>query len=893
MLSPVAAAALTLVSSKKCIILSTRSIMRRRTFNTASEPPKRPAAEDRADCPADTEQNDNFQQITALQAELKAKNAELKEAQSALEGLRREQAAEPCSDADNRYRALFQNSLDGILLTDPAGEGVVLDANNEACRMLGWSETELIGTPRNVTFNMDDPRTLELVGERERAGRARGEASFRRKDGSLFPGEVCTSLFRDATGRQLAVISIRDITDRKQIEARLRESEEKYRTLVERANDGIVIVQDGVVKYANPRMAELDGSTLEEFIGSPITDHISDIDMGRVTGIYRRRIAGEKVPTSYEAVLKRRDGTPAQAEMNAGVVSYEGRPAVLAIVRDITERKRVEQELKNTRDELEQRVVERTAQLQNQARLAQDERDRLRTLIESMKDGVWMTDADANTVFANAVAKEQVAEVGLYPENVYGPEALALMMSQVEVFTLDGREMGIDRLKRLFKSETLREMEVGVRNRKTEATFYRRLSINPIVSTEGRIAGAVVLVHDITLEKQAEEEKRQLEEQLRQAQKLEAMGTLAGGIAHDFNNMLAVILGNAEMALDDIESLHEPTRNIEQIIAASKRARDLVRQILTFSRRTEQGMRPLRLVPLAKETMKLLRATLPTTIRIDFDIKTASDTVLGDPSQMQQVLMNLATNAAYAMRKNGGALTVRLSDVLFAEGEDKPYVHIAPGHYLKLTVQDTGPGITEAVREHIFEPFFTTKPAGHGTGMGLPVVYGIVKGHKGAVTVESAPGKGSTFNIFLPLVKGKARQEQKEGRRTPRGSEKILLVDDEPQVVSMTSSMLRRLGYQVTTAETGPEALNIFLADPRYFDLVITDETMPDITGTALTQKMLQLRADIPVILFTGHSETVSAERAKQAGVRAFLMKPVARAEMAEVIRRILKPPPS
>jgi CheY-like chemotaxis protein len=316
-----------------------------------------------------------------------------------------------------------------------------------------------------------------------------------------------------------------------------------------------------------------------------------------------------------------------------------------------------------------------------------------------------------------------------------------------------------------------------------------------------------------------------------------------------------------------------------------------VKQILTFSRRTEQGKRPLRLIPLAKETMKLLRATLPTTIRIDFDIQTTSDTVLADPSQMQQVLMNLATNGAYAMRRNGGVLTVRLSDVLFTESEDKPDVHMAPGHYLKLTVQDTGPGMSEAVREHIFEPFFTTKPPGHGTGMGLPVVYGIVKGHKGAIVVESALERGSTFSIFLPLAKGKARQERKEEGRTPRGSEKILLVDDEPEVVSTTSSMLRRLGYQVTTAETGPEALNIFLADPRSFDLVITDETMPDITGTALTQKMLQLRADIPVILFTGHSETVSAEKARQAGVRAFLMKPVARAEMAEVIRRVLKPP--
>ena len=316
---------------------------------------------------------------------------------------------------------------------------------------------------------------------------------------------------------------------------------------------------------------------------------------------------------------------------------------------------------------------------------------------------------------------------------------------------------------------------------------------------------------------------------------MEAIGTLAGGIAHDFNNMLAIILGNAEIALDDLQGGDGPGRNIEHIIKASKRARDLVRQILAFGRKNEGAKQPLQLAPLMQETYKLLRGVLPSTVRMHLDIRTESATVLADPSQVQEVLMNLATNAAHAMRDNGGILTIGLSTVAFNQNDPRPDPDMSPGTYVKLSVQDTGTGMTEEVRRRIFEPFFTTKEL--GTGMGLAVVYGIVKGHGGAVTTESKMGEGSTFTIFLSPTEARAIDERIETGDIPGGKERILLVDDDPAVTEMTAVMLRRLGYQLTTAESGGEAWDIFAGAPGSFDLVITDQTMPDLTGRRPREK--------------------------------------------------------
>ncbi len=383
------------------------------------------------------------------------------------------------------------------------------------------------------------------------------------------------------------------------------------------------------------------------------------------------------------------------------------------------------------------------------------------------------------------------------------------------------------------------------------------------------------------------EEHRKAEELLRQAQKMEAVGTLAGGIAHDFNNMLTVIIGNAELALDEVDE-EGARRNLRQILKASRRSRDLVKQILTFSRKSGGQDKPVKMAPLLKETYEMLRASLPRTIRMDLDIRTKSDTVVADPSLVQQVVLNLAGNAAYAMREAGGVLTIGLSSITLGS-HSLTDEGMKPGGYLKLTVKDTGSGIAPDVQRRMFEPFFTTKELGHGTGMGLSVVYGIVKGYHGLIEVKSAVDKGSKFTVLLPQAEASsAIEEEQEEASSCSGKEHILFVDDEPAIVEMTKTMLERSGYHVTAVTDASEALKVFTANPGSFDLIITDQTMPDMTGIVLAEEVLAMDPDMPVIICTGYSETVSPEKAKEIGIREFETKPVTRDEMDRAIRRVL-----
>ena len=386
-----------------------------------------------------------------------------------------------------------------------------------------------------------------------------------------------------------------------------------------------------------------------------------------------------------------------------------------------------------------------------------------------------------------------------------------------------------------------------------------------------------------------EQEKKQLEERLRHSQRMETVGTLAGGIAHDFNNILGIIMGYAQMALLTPPEKTDMPRYLREILKASTRAKDLVKQILTFSRQSYQERNPLLIKPLVEEALRMMRMSLPAAIEIRHNLKSGLSPVLSDPSQIDQVLMNLCTNAGHAMQDSGGVLEVKLDEWEINVGDPDLSIDMKPGRYQVLTVSDTGHGMDASVKERIFDPFFTTKGPGKGTGLGLSVVHGIIKSHGGKINCHSVPGKGTTFQVYFPTVEEEPSERPEQFDSIPLGRERILFVDDEAALVDIGKQMLQSLGYHVVARTSSIEALEVFRTQPDQFDLLITDNSMPNMTGVELAKNIKRIRPDMPVILCTGFSETVSEEKVKALSITGFIMKPVIRENMARVIRHALE----
>ena len=404
-------------------------------------------------------------------------------------------------------------------------------------------------------------------------------------------------------------------------------------------------------------------------------------------------------------------------------------------------------------------------------------------------------------------------------------------------------------------------------------------TISPVKDDKGKIICYVSVSRDITREVQ-------LEEQLRHAQKMKAIGTLAGGIAHDFNNILGAITANAELIQADTPAESEPAASAGEILQASRRARDLINQVLLFSRHSTSDRQPLRVAVIVKETLKMLRAMLPATIQISQRIKEDSAIIMADPTQIQEVLMNLCNNSAQAMAENGGHLKISLEKAAPEEAAACPA--LAEGDHLKLSVYDTGRGISPNIIDRIFDPFFTDGEPGRSSGLGLSVTHGIVSNHGGAITVASDPGRWTEFKVFFPLTKTAQTGLPQTAETLPGGGESILLVDDEALMIRVGEKMLTRLGYRVTTAGSGTEALELFMADPAGYDLVITDMTMPYMTGVDLARTLMDIRPDIPIILCTGFNAMITPEKARQLGIRKFLMKPFETGKLAAAIQAVL-----
>jgi signal transduction histidine kinase len=387
-------------------------------------------------------------------------------------------------------------------------------------------------------------------------------------------------------------------------------------------------------------------------------------------------------------------------------------------------------------------------------------------------------------------------------------------------------------------------------------------------------------------------ERRRVEFQLQQNQKMRAIGTLAGGIAHDFNNILAAILGYTEMAMMDIEADSPVHRRLDNVLNACDRARDLVQQLLTFSRQNEAEIRPLAPLPILKETVKLLRSGLPSTIEIESRLPAQLPMVLADPANLHQVVMNLCTNAREAMIENGGRLTLA-ADVIELKKRDRRLApELLPGHYLELTVADTGVGIAPEVLDRVFDPYFTSQSRKNGAGLGLAVVHGIVHRHGGSIHIDSAPGRGTTVTVRLPVADAEKPPAVTGSGPVKGGREHILFVDDEQALAQIGQQMLERLGYTVTCRTSSVEALEALRSNPDRFDVVITDQTMPNMTGMELARQVQILRPDLPVILCTGFSEAIGPENAMESGIRGFLLKPITLRDLSEAIRQALDQPP-
>ncbi|OPY68739.1 MAG: Blue-light-activated protein [Syntrophorhabdaceae bacterium PtaU1.Bin034] len=383
-------------------------------------------------------------------------------------------------------------------------------------------------------------------------------------------------------------------------------------------------------------------------------------------------------------------------------------------------------------------------------------------------------------------------------------------------------------------------------------------------------------------------DREQAEQQLLRRQKLEALGTLASGIAHDFKNILAGVIGFCEMVLETLTPDSREHKRLQLALKGAYRGHDLVKQILAFGRKSEQDKKPLALKEIVEEILKLLKPTFPSTVEIVSRSYTDDDQIFADSGQMHQVMMNLCTNAVHAMRDTGGVLEIGISGIVIAEGARAPFPGMKPGEYVVLEVSDTGSGMEPETLERIFDPFFTTKREGEGTGLGLSVSHGIVRSHDGYIVVESEPGKGSIFRVYLPGFKETTSTGVKEAPSLAGGRERILIVDDEDILVELQRQRLSDLGYDVVAITSSLEALNIFREGPDAFDLVITDQAMPNLTGMDLAAELLKVRPDIPIVLCTGHSDKVSSERAREGGIQGFLMKPVDKHEMAVAVRRVL-----
>jgi PAS domain S-box-containing protein len=632
--------------------------------------------------------------------------------------------------------------------------------------------------------------------------------------------------------------------------------ERRLRAAVESSPSGILMTDaDGRIVLLNREVERLFGYSREELLGKSVDILVPSHARDPHAALRRGFLTDPKVRAmgqGRELFGARKDGSQVPIEIGLTPVATEEGMFILSSIVDIGGRKRAE--------------------------------ERFRVAVESSPNGMVMIDQAGTVILVNR-------EV----ERMFGYSRNELLGHTIDKLIPDRfRDHHPVFRTAFFEDPRTRAMGIGrdlFGLRKDGVEFPVEIGLNPIETEEGLfVLGSIV---DISTRKEAETERRRLEDQLRQAQKLEAVGTLAGGIAHDFNNLLGAIVGYAELLGDGIKEEGQAREDLRELLKAAERGRQLVEQILTFSRRQDVMRRPLALASVLQDATKMLRATIPASIEIHLHVHPGVPRVLADSTSVHQIVMNLATNSAHAM-PSGGALSILLEPFYVRDSMARKRPDLHEGPYALMMVSDTGVGMDAETRLRVFEPFFTTKLPGAGTGLGLAMVHGIMRDHDGAVEVESEPDHGTTVRCFFPGLLTESEDAPVPEPVAPRGNgERILLLDDEPQLTSVGVRRLERLGYQATAETDSTKAVEIVRANPDQFDLVITDYSMPRLTGLAVARQLAEIRPDLPVILVTGRAESVSETEVVAAGVKIVLQKPVTLDQLGEAVHRVVTQQPT
>jgi len=766
------------------------------------------------------------------------------------------------SEIEARYRLYADNVSEVICLADLDGRVEYISPSVEGFQ--GFTPEEVTGrdlenvlTP--VSFQVARQTFGEALEVEGNGGEGRAqpfsmELEFLRIDGSSLWAEVRFHFRYDTRGRAKGILAVaRDIDKRKRAELALKESEKRYRLLAENATD-VIWTRDMDLRltYLSPSITRMRGFSVEESMAQTLSESMTPASAALTRRIYEEELA---IELQEEKDLSRsrtmnlevtcRDGSTVWTEVTMTFLRDENDAAVglLGISRDITDRKRVED-------------ARRESEL------------KFRSVFDFSPQPIALT--EVTTGKFKEVNDRFCSITGFSRE-----ELLEKPATELGFYTEQDRQKVLEEL---IRAGEVREMEMHFRVK--DGSIITCLIFSQII-TIGAEHFVLTTFVDVT-------ERKEFEARLKQSQKMEAIGTLAGGIAHDFNNILSIVVGNTEMAMQDLPRYGRTHFYLDESRKASLRARDLVKQILAFSRRAEKERKPILVGPIVEESVRMLRPSIPSTISIRPVLPPRKSTVLADPTQIHQVLINLCTNAAHAMRESKGVLEIALDNQTLSQADVSVLPSLSPGEYLVLDVRDTGHGIDPGIMERIFDPYFTTKGIGEGSGLGLAVVHGIVKERGGEVQVFSTPGKGSTFRLFFPLAETEVVEERDSDLPLPTGKESILLVDDDAEMAKLGKRMLKRLQYRVTGRKEGRAALKVFRRESERFDLVVTDMTMPDMTGPNLLQEFKRIRPDIPIIACTGYGEMITDEEADRMGIRAAVIKPLVMRELAQTVRQVL-----